>query len=75
MLVSSSNTSIFIRVYLSLCIIVKVLLLLIYVLRGAFVDLLDVKSGEMDFVVVFVIIPSMRGPQRALAGNGEGAGT
>ncbi len=73
--VSSTNTSIFIRVYLSLCIIVKVLLLLIYVLRGAFIDLLDLKSGEMDFVVVFVIIPSMRGPQRALAGNGEEAGT
>ena len=70
----ASCSEIFIRVYL--CIRIKVvMMLLIYVLRGAFVDLLDVKSGVREFVIVFDIIPSVRGPQRVLAGNRERAGT
>lgn len=44
-------------------------------LRGAFVDFLDVKSCERDPAIVVVVIPSLRSPQRALAGEGEGAGT
>ena len=44
-------------------------------LRGAFVDFLDVKSYERDPAIVVVVIPSLRSPQRALAGEGEGPGT
>jgi hypothetical protein len=43
-------------------------------LRGAFVDFLDVKSGERVSAVVVVIIQSLSGPQGALAGDREGAG-
>ena len=43
-------------------------------LGGAFVDFLDVKSGERVSAVVVVIIPSLSGPQGALAGDRKRAG-
>lgn len=43
-------------------------------LRGAFVDFLNVESGERVFAGVVVNIESLSGPQGALAGKRQGAG-